>query len=117
MKAKKHPLQILETNLEYFKPLVSTKSNPSAFNALAAQLELRIGILISYIEKDGNKVSRQDLKFAFSLLRKYIALGKLCLKNRPQSSRTMKAWNRKAKSRNGKKSAGAGSDLVFFSPY
>lgn len=82
MKAK-HILQVLEKNLEYFQSLLSTQSDPSRFNRIATQLELRIGIIMQYIKKDGEHVSEKDLDFAFDLLRKYVNLWQLYFKNHP----------------------------------
>lgn len=83
MKTNQHPLQILETNLEYFQSLISIQSDPSRFNWITTPIELRIGIIIQYIKKDGANVSTEDLDFAFSLLRKYTTLWQLYFKNHP----------------------------------
>lgn len=83
MKSKKHPLHILETNLPHFQSLVSTESDPSRFNGLVVEIQLRMKILLQYITKNGEKVSAQDLAFAFSLLREYITIWELYFKNHP----------------------------------
>lgn len=78
-----HPLHKYEQEIEYFRSLVSIQSDPSRFNGIAAQLELRIGIIIQYIKKGGESASRQDLEYPFTLLRKYIALWQLYFLNHP----------------------------------
>jgi hypothetical protein len=86
MKPKKHPLQILEDNLAYFQLRVSTQSDPSNFNALATAIQLRIDIILKYIRTLSEHVTKQELDFAFKLLRIYITLWEQYFSNHPWRS-------------------------------